>query len=186
MVPLYDVFCELTGFNGKTSGRYLLYDQTVSEKMLSEKTLPAKTVSDQTTSEQPADIRQVRVQFLANNNTGMPWEFRAGQRAMTVVLGEMNAAEFYVRNNTDSSMTAQAIPSVTPFKAAEYLHKTECFCFSQQTLAPGEALTMPLRFILGDELPADVKKLTLAYTLYDVTPQVDDSADNQNRLAVSN
>ena len=186
MVPLYDVFCELTGFNGKTSGRYLLSDQTVSEKMLSEKTLPAKTVSDQTTSEQPADIRQVRVQFLANNNTGMPWEFRARQRAMTVALGEMNAAEFYVRNNTDSSMTAQAIPSVTPFKAAEYLHKTECFCFSQQTLAPGEALTMPLRFILGDELPADVKKLTLAYTLYDVTPQVDDSADNQNRLAVSN
>ena len=176
MVPLYDVFCELTGFNGKTSGRYIISDKMASEKVL----------ADKAASEQQADIRQVRVQFLANNNAAMPWEFRAGRGAMTVELGELNAAEFYVRNTTDSSMTAQAIPSVTPFKAAEYLHKVECFCFSQQTLAAGEALTMPLRFILGDELPSDVKKLTLSYTLYDVTPQAGDSADNQNRLAVSN
>jgi cytochrome c oxidase assembly protein subunit 11 len=70
-------------------------------------------------------------------------------------------------------MVAQAVPSVTPFHAAEYMHKTECFCFEQQQLAEGEDLDMPLRFIIDSNLPKDVKTLTLSYTLFDITDRTD-------------
>ncbi len=155
LVPLYDVLCAVTGFNGKTSGQYILDEAAASEPAI--------------------DERLVTVQFLANNNGGMPWDFRPAQRALTLAPGVPHSAEFYVRNNTDKTMTAQAVPSVTPFRAAEYLHKTECFCFEQQTLAAGESLDMPLRFIVDNELPPEVTKMTLSYTLYDVTDQVDES-----------
>ena len=86
--------------------------------------------------------------------------------------GEKNETEFFARNPTTITMTAQAVPSVTPFYAAEYLHKTECFCFDQQQLAGGEALDLPLRFIIDQDLPAEVTTLTLSYTLFDITEQV--------------
>ncbi len=183
MVPLYDVFCAVTGFNGKTSGRYIINEQMINEQMANEQMVSGQRVSEET---EAVAKRTVTVQFLANNNGSMPWDFRAGQRTLTVQPGEMNATEFYARNTTDRTMTAQAIPSVTPFRAAEYLHKTECFCFTQQTLAAGEELSMPLRFILADELPQDVKKLTLSYTLYDVTAQMGAQAVTQKRIAVRN
>jgi len=66
-------------------------------------------------------------------------------------------------------MIAQAVPSVSPFYAADYLHKTECFCFEQQLLHTNEEMEMPLRFIVDNELPDDVSTLTLSYTLFDVT-----------------
>ena len=77
-----------------------------------------------------------------------------------------------VRNVTSETMVAQAVPSVTPFHAAEFLHKTECFCFEQQQLEAREDLDMPLRFIIDSQIPEDVKTLTLSYTLYDVTEQI--------------
>jgi cytochrome c oxidase assembly protein subunit 11 len=77
-----------------------------------------------------------------------------------------------VRNVANETMVAQAVPSVTPFNAAEFLHKTECFCFEQQQLATGEDLDMPLRFIIDSQIPEEVTTLTLSYTLYDVTEQV--------------
>lgn len=92
---------------------------------------------------------------------------------MVVHPGKMNEMNFYVRNVTNKTMSAQAVPSVTPFNAAEYMHKTECFCFEQQQLAQGEDLDMPLRFIIDQNIPADVKTLTLSYTLYDITEQVE-------------
>ena len=76
---------------------------------------------------------------------------------------------FVAYNPTDKPMTAQAIPSVAPSKAAAYFHKTECFCFTQQVLQPGERIEMPVRFIVDRDLPADVRHLTLAYTLFDIT-----------------
>ena len=91
---------------------------------------------------------------------------------MKVHPGELNETEFFVRNPVSRMMTAQAVPSVTPFYAAEYLHKTECFCFEQQQLAGGEDLQMPLRFIIDPDLPAEVTTLTLSYTLFDITEQV--------------
>ncbi len=154
LVPLYDIMCEVTGFNGKTAGKY---------------EGPAIEVD--------AD-REVTIQFLASNNAEMPWEFRPKVRKMKVTPGKMQKMEFYARNVTGQTMVGQAVPSVSPFNAAEYLHKTECFCFEQQQLAQGEGLDMPLLFIIDSNLPEDVKTLTLSYTLYDVTDQVDLAAAN--------
>ena len=153
MLPLYDVLCEVTGFNGKTAGQYEVTEPQAVDKN-----------------------RQVTVQFLASNNGGMGWEFRPTVRSMKVHPGEMYMTEFYARNIQGKTMIAQAVPSVTPFRAAEYLHKTECFCFEQQRLANGEDLDMPLRFIVDAGLPADVTTLTLSYTLYDVTDLLGDMA----------
>jgi len=149
MVPLYDILCDVTGFNGKTAGKY--------------------------TATEVQDVREdrlVTIQFLASNNANMPWEFRPKVRTMKVHPGKMNTTEFYVRNVASQAMVAQAVPSVTPFNAAEFLHKTECFCFEQQQLATGEDLDMPLRFIIDSQIPEEVTTLTLSYTLYDVTEQV--------------
>lgn len=146
LVPLYDIVCEVTGFNGKTAGAYELSGkETVDESRL------------------------VTVQFLTNRNANMPWSFRPAVRSVKVIPGELNEANFVVRNETESTMVGKAIPSVTPFKAADFLHKTECFCFESQKLEKGEELNMPLRFIVDREIPKDVDRLTLSYTLYDIT-----------------
>jgi len=148
LVPLYEVFCELTGLNGKTGEQYT-----------------------QTTVEVVDTDRLVTIQFLTNNNVDMPWEFRPEKRSIKVHPGELNTTSFYVRNPALTSITAQAVPSVTPFMAATYLHKTECFCFEQQELAAGESLDMPLRFIIDRDLPEEIETLTLSYTLFDITEQ---------------
>jgi len=153
MVPLYDVLCDVTGFNGKTRGPYVA-------------AAPFTVEQD----------RVVTIQFLASNNGSMAWDFRPKVRTLKVHPGEMNSTEFYVRNPMDRTMVAQAVPSVTPFHAAEFLHKTECFCFEQQELKPGEELEMPLRFIIDNKLPRDVKRLTLSYTLFDVTEPISELA----------
>jgi len=150
MVPLYDILCEVTGFNGKTAGKYTAVE-----------------------AQEVREDRLVTIQFLASNNANMPWEFKPKVRTMKVHPGKLNTAEFYARNVTRETMVAQAVPSVTPFYAAEFLHKTECFCFEEQQLATGEDLVMPLRFIIDSQIPEDVKTLTLSYTLYDVTEQVE-------------
>lgn len=153
LVPLYDVMCDITGFNGKTGGKYV-----ASENV------------------EVNEDRIVTIQFLTNNNSGMGWEFRPGVRSIKVNPGKMNSTEFYARNTLGKTMVAQAVPSVTPFNAAQFLHKTECFCFEQQQLAGGEDIDMPLRFIIDPELPKDVTTITLSYTLYDVTDQMGDLA----------
>lgn len=154
LVPLYDVFCEITGLNGKTGGRYAY---AVDEAAVDES-------------------RLVTVQFLASNNAGMNWEFKPRVSQVKVHPGELTEVEFYARNPSGHTMVAQAIPSVSPSRAAEYLRKTECFCFNQQTLGPGEEISMPLFFFVDQELPGDVSKLTLSYTLFDITANFADSA----------
>ncbi len=149
LVPLYDIVCEVTGFNGKTAGAY-----------------------QETGKEGVDESRLVTVQFLTNKNANMPWSFRPEVRSVHVVPGILNEANFIVRNETNVTMVGKAIPSVTPFKAADYLHKTECFCFESQKLEKGEELNMPLRFIVDRDIPADVNLLTLSYTLYDITSSV--------------
>lgn len=149
MVPLYDLVCEVTGLNGKTAGQYQAADQQMVR-----------------------EDRLVTIQFLASNNADMPWEFRPKVRKLKVHPGQMYTTEFLARNVTSDTMVAQAVPSVAPNRAAQYLHKTECFCFEQQQLASGEGLDMPLRFIIDSEIPEDVTTLTLSYTLFDVTDKV--------------
>lgn len=151
MPPLYNVFCEITGIGGKTGGRYV--DEA-----------PAVDVE-----------RTLKVQFVTTNNGAMPWEFRAPADAVRVHPGESTRVTFYARNPTRHDMVAQAIPSVTPANAAQYLHKTECFCFSRQPLRAGEDAHMPVVFFVDPELPAAVTTITLSYTLFDVTDRQQDA-----------
>src|SRR5690606_4213537 len=144
LVPIYDVMCQAFGINGKTAGAYQ-GSQTVDE------------------------ARQVRVQFLATNAAGMVWEFGPQADELLVHPGETRDMLFVAYNPSDHAMSAQAIPSVSPSQAAAFFHKTECFCFTQQVLQPGERIEMPVRFIVDRDLPQDVKHLTLSYTLFDIT-----------------
>ncbi len=155
-VPIYDVFCEITGLNGKTAGR-VTYDAALVEV---------------------AEDRLVTVQFTANNNAGMSWQFHPMVNQVQVHPGELTEVKFYAHNPTGMTMVAQAVPSVVPFVAADYLHKTECFCFTQQSLAGGETIEMPLLFYIDKAIPEDVSKLTLSYTLFDVTTNFINSSSN--------
>jgi cytochrome c oxidase assembly protein subunit 11 len=146
LVPMYDVFCEWTGLNGKTGGR-VEYSAT-------------QEVDQQ---------RVVTVQFTASNNASMSWEFHPVVHQVEVHPGELTQIAYYARNPGNARSIGQAVPSVAPLKAADYLRKTECFCFTQQVLEAGEAIEMPVLFYVDPALPADVSKLTLSYTLFDVT-----------------
>ena len=151
MVPLYNVLCDALGINGKTSAQaYTAVDAAVDTG------------------------RSITVQFIATNNDGMPWEFRPQVTAMAVHPGAANDTVFFAANPTTQDMVAQAIPSVSPSRAAEYFHKTECFCFNQQPLGGESNTLMPLQFIVDQDLPKDIKTITLSYTLFDVTARVSD------------
>jgi cytochrome c oxidase assembly protein subunit 11 len=143
MVPLYNVFCDLTGLNGKVGGR-----------------VEAVGVE--------ADLnRTVMVEFVANLNQTMPWEFRPEVSRMEVHPGKVYRTSFYAQNRTDRIMVGQAIPSVTPGTAAQHFKKTECFCFTEQQFAAGEGRDMPVMFMVDPELPDDVQVVTLSYTFFD-------------------
>jgi len=144
LVPLYDVMCKAFGMNGKTAGQY--------------------------EGEQVVDLsRKIGVQFLSTNAVDMVWEFYPKADQLSVHPGAVNEMLFVAYNPTDHVMKAQAIPSIAPANAAVYFHKTECFCFTQQTLQPGQRIEMPVRFIVDRDMPKDVKQLTLGYTLFDIT-----------------
>ena len=115
------------------------------------------------------ETREITVQFIARNNDGMPWAFSPGDRILRVHPGEATDTVFLARNPLPRAMVAQAIPSVSPSRAAAYFHKTECFCFNQQPLGAESATEMPLQFIVDRGLPRDIKTITLSYTLFDVT-----------------
>ena len=147
LVPIYNSLCKTLGINGKTNPEPIAYDVR-----------SAKIAT-----------REVLVEFVATNNGGVPWAFYPKTRKLKVHPGEIAKLAFYAENTTNHRMTVQAIPSVTPGIAAKYLKKTECFCFTQQTLNGHEAMDMPLLFHLDTDLPTNVKTITLAYTLFDVT-----------------
>lgn len=149
LVPIYDVMCQAFGINGKTTG-----------------------VAWQGTQQSVDMAREIRVQFISSNAEGMRWEFGPRDREVFLHPGEPRTVNFTAHNPTDRVMVAQAIPSVAPSRAAAFFHKTECFCFTQQVLQPGESIEMPVRFIVDPALPRDVQRLTLAYTLFDVTERM--------------
>jgi len=148
LVPIYNSLCKTLGINGKTNTEAIAYD--VSKATI-------------------AKDREVLVEFVATNNSGVPWDFYPKIKKIRVHPGEIVKLGFYAENKTDHQMTVQAIPSVTPGIAAKYLKKTECFCFARQTLNGHEAMNMPLLFHLDTALPENVKTVTLSYTLFDVT-----------------
>ncbi|MFT4179172.1 MAG: cytochrome c oxidase assembly protein [Thermomonas sp.] len=113
-----------------------------------------------------AGARWVTVQFDGGVNSRLPWQFQPEQRTMRVQLGKQYEATYFARNTADRSIVGSAVPSVAPARASGYFSKTECFCFTAQTLAAGEARDMPVRFIVDPALPEGVKTITLSYTFY--------------------
>lgn len=150
LVPLYDVFCEITGFGGRTN------------------TEAAAVV------EAPDLSREIRVEFNTQLNEYAPWTFAADADSMIVHPGKMYFATFTARNLTDDTKIGQAIPSVAPVSAAAHFQKIECFCFESQEFAANEERAMPLQFIVDPNLPEYVDTITLQYTFYD-TVQVTDN-----------
>ncbi len=110
--------------------------------------------------------RWVTVQFDGGVNSKLPWEFTPAQRSMRVQPGRQYEASYFARNNADRAIVGSAVPSVAPARASGYFSKTECFCFTAQTLQAGEARDMPVRFIVDPALPDGVKTITLSYTFY--------------------
>ncbi len=146
-VPLYQLFCQVTGYGGTTQraegGSSRVIDRTVT------------------------------VRFDGNVAGDLPWEFQPNDRQVTVKLGETREVSYRVKNNSDEAVTGQATFNVTPNAAGVYFNKIACFCFDNQTLQPGEELDMPIVFYVDpDMLEADELKdapgITLSYTFFRV------------------
>lgn len=156
---LYDTFCKVTGFGGTPK-------IAMNEDNLS-------VVLD----------RVVTVNFDSNVSTDLPWQFRPAQRSMDVQLGQTGLAYYTAKNTSDKPVTGVATFNVTPQKAAEYFVKTECFCFTDQTLQPGEEMDMPVLFFIDPEMDAserhsDVKDVVLSYTFFVAENQPEVAAEN--------
>lgn len=146
LVPLYDVLCDITGQNIKL--------QAAAEQG----------------AQFPVDeSREVTVEFITSLNESTPMEFRAETRSLKVHPGQYYTVNFYARNTSGQKIKAQAIPSITPGLAEEFLKKIQCFCFTTQTFEAKEEKTMPVRFTVDPKLPERYKTITLAYTFFDKT-----------------
>lgn len=113
-----------------------------------------------------AGKRSVRVEFDGGVNSQLPWAFHPEQLTMDVVPGELNEALYFARNDGKVAIVGSAVPSVAPARASGYFSKTECFCFTAQTLQAGEKRDMPVRFIVDPSLPPEIRTITLSYTFY--------------------
>ncbi|MEK7815237.1 MAG: cytochrome c oxidase assembly protein [Pseudomonadota bacterium] len=142
--PMYDLMCQAFGLNGKT-GR------------TDEQAVAARAVDAS---------RTVTVEFTGLATTGLPWEFKPLTAKLAVHPGEVKEVKYYVRNTTDETITGQAVPSVAPGLTAAHFKKIECFCFTQQTLKPGEAREMPVRFVVDPAIDKNVHTVTLSYTFF--------------------
>ena len=143
LVPLYDVFCEITGFGGRTNTEAVAV------------------------VEAPDISREIRVEFMTTVNSYAPFEFQADADSMTVHPGKMYFATFTAKNLTEADKVAQAVPSVAPIAAAEHFVKIECFCFDNQQFAANEEKATTVQFIVDPDLPDYVDTITLQYTFFD-------------------
>jgi cytochrome c oxidase assembly protein subunit 11 len=108
----------------------------------------------------------VTVLFDGGVNSKLPWRFEPRQASMQVRVGELSETSYFARNTSDRAIVGSAVPSVAPARASGYFSKTECFCFTAQTLAAGEGRDMPVRFIVAPDLPTDINTVTLSYTFF--------------------
>lgn len=142
MVPIYDIFCEITGFNG-TTGRVDSEQQYVVD-----------------------ENRKVEVGFFAMTMGGFPVQFGPKVGSMEVIPGKFYTASYIAKNNTDETVVGQAIPSVAPTEAALYFKKLECFCFNRQVFKPHEEVEMILRFVVEPEMDKRIKDISLSYNFF--------------------
>ena len=140
LVPLYDVICEAAGIR-------------VNET-------PAAV------AETAATGREVALEFVSILAPGGEWELVPETREMTVQPGRLHEAKFLVRSNATVPVVGQAVPSVAPAYTAKYLQKTECFCFTPQDFGPAQEREFTVRFIVDPDLPQQVDRMTLAYSMY--------------------
>lgn len=152
-VPLYRLFCQVTGFAGTTQR----FTSTTAEPT-------------------PVAGKSVSVRFDGNLGGGLPWDFKPEQQTQTVTIGDRRLAFFRATNNSDKPVTGSAAFNVSPDEAGKYFVKIECFCFTQQTLQPGESVDMPVTYyvdpaILDDKTAGRISEITLSYTFYPVDQQ---------------
>ena len=146
LVPLYDVLCRAAGIG--------------NAEAKAGKSVVAEAVDPN---------REVTIEFMVAPASVGSFDFQPKVASMRIHPGKLYETEFYGKNLTGAAAVAQAVPSLSPTGTSKYFHKTECFCFSPQKFAAGEGREMPVRFIVDPQLPGDVDKLTLAYTIYDTT-----------------
>lgn len=163
-VPFYSWFCQVTGFAGTTQVATQGSDSVLEET--------------------------VRVRFDANVMSDLDWTFRPMQREMTVRIGETAMAYYEAVNNSDQVVTGTASYNVSPDAAGYFFEKIECFCFTEQTLKPGERVEMPLTFFVSPDLVADrdagrIRDITLSYTFFRSDEQKSAAADMDVRPATA-
>lgn len=158
LVPLYNVLCAATGFNGKTAERKVVRDGIGVGGLVAAGPAPSRIDA----------ARTVTVEFTGTVMPGLPWDMRPLTASLDLHPGEMQQVKYLVRNTSDRSIVGQAVPSVSPGQAAQHFEKLDCFCFAQQTMAPGEAREMPLTFIVKPELDKDIRSITLSYAFFSV------------------
>ncbi len=141
--PLYDVFCEVTGFGGRTNTESVVVNEA------------------------PDLSREIRIEFVTTVNEYAQFEFAADIDSMTVNPGRMYFATFTAKNLGSNEKVAQAVPSVAPTSAAAYFTKIECFCFTSQEFVADEERALPLQFIVDPDIPEYVDTITLQYTFFD-------------------
>lgn len=149
LVPLYSVLCDVTGYGDRT--------KLERASVVKESVSPDRTVT---------------VEFVSAAPTYGDWEFRPEANDLKVQPGRLYEAKFYAKNLRSKAVTAVAVPSIAPLSATQYFHKTECFCFTPQHFEGQEGRDMTVRFIIDPQLPANVDRVTLAYSMFDAPPQV--------------
>lgn len=161
-VPLYQLFCQVTGYNGTTQ-RVEQYSETVLDK-------------------------SIQVTFDANISSGLNWTFKPA-RAVNPKIGETVKVEYSVTNRSSEPTTGTATFNVTPMEAGAYFNKVECFCFTEQTLQPGESVQMPVLFFIDPDIATAeetkrIKTITLSYTFYPKEPSTKPVAARANTAKV--
>ena len=159
LVPLYDALCLATGLNGKTNGSGDSGRKVGVGGIQQSRNAPPSRI-DLT--------RIVTVEFTGTVMPGLPWDMRPLTASLDLHPGELHQALFRVHNRSDQPIVGQAIPSVSPGLAAQHFEKLDCFCFAQQTLAPGETKDLPLTFIVQPAIDRDIRTITLAYAFFNV------------------
>ncbi len=160
-VPLYDLFCRVTGFGGTT--------QVASEAQANEAASVAAT-------------RDISIRFDASIARDVPWAFEPSQSTDTVRIGQRDIATYVAKNNGSEPITGTATFNVEPAQAGIYFNKIQCFCFTEQTLEPGQEVTMPVLYyvdpaIMDDEVIGDIEQITLSYTFHRAKEPVSSALD---------
>jgi cytochrome c oxidase assembly protein subunit 11 len=175
LVPLYDVFCDITGINGKG---FIQADITEPEQDEQAKVIASQPLATAQAEEPTAAVRMIKVQFLASSKAGFQGQFNPEKETLKVKIGESNETYYLARNAAPQAVNLQAIPSISPAEAAQYITKFECFCFTQQALLAGQSREMGLTFSVSDDLPDHINTVTFAYSLYAIDSAIETPNEN--------